>query len=135
MAILVSAMCRSMRPFVVVPPFPLTPDKLLRVAAVFKAGGYLSFDNYAYRAKSEHLERGFEDPCPWGPALAKAFADAVRSCARGAGASRVRGELVELDVGWDGVSGKGRHDRAILEFGCYSRSFWRCNFVVVFVVP
>ena len=36
-------------------PFPLTCDSIRRVAALFKAGGYLSFVNYAMRAKSEHL--------------------------------------------------------------------------------
>jgi hypothetical protein len=37
------------------PPFPLTPTILHRIAALFKAGGYLSYENYVIWAKSEHL--------------------------------------------------------------------------------
>ena len=36
-------------------PFPLSCESIRRVAALFKAGGYMSFENYAMRAKSEHL--------------------------------------------------------------------------------
>ena len=44
------------------PAFPLTCDGITRMAALFKAGGYMSYDNYAMRAKSEHLAMGLTGP-------------------------------------------------------------------------
>ena len=60
-----------------VPPFPLTPHIITRVAAVFKAGGYMSFDNYMYHAKSVHLGRGLAGPCAWSSEHRKAMQDAI----------------------------------------------------------
>ena len=40
-------------------PFPLSCDSICRVASLFKAGGYMSFQNYAMRKKSEHLSLGW----------------------------------------------------------------------------
>ena len=41
------------------PPFPLTPDSILKVSSLFKARRYMSFQNYMYRAKSEHLSLAY----------------------------------------------------------------------------
>ena len=71
-----------------VPPFPLTPDIIARVASLFKAGSYLSFDNYMMRAKSEHLALGLTGAGAWTIELSTAMRDAIRSCERGAGVSR-----------------------------------------------
>ena len=71
-----------------VPPFPLSPEIIVRVAAMFKAGGYLSFENYMLRAKSEHLGLGLVGPGSWSPELSAAVKEAIRSCNRGAGISR-----------------------------------------------
>ena len=38
-----------------VPAFPLSPMAIRRVGALFRAGRYASYDNYASRAKAEHL--------------------------------------------------------------------------------
>ena len=70
------------------PTFPLTCDSILRVSALFKAGGYLSFENYIYRAKSEHLALGLTGPGAWSHELTAAMKDAIRSCTRGVGVSR-----------------------------------------------
>ena len=69
-----------------VPPFPLTVDKIVRVAALFKVGGYLSFANYLGRAKSEHL--AVSETSTWTAALDRASKEATRSVLRGAGAAR-----------------------------------------------
>ena len=45
-------------------PFPLSCDSIRRVASLFKAGGYLSFENYAMAAKSEHLSLGLRGHGP-----------------------------------------------------------------------
>ena len=70
------------------PAFPLTPDIITRVAALFKAGGYMSFDNYAMRAKSEHLSMALVGPGAWTAELSAALRSAIRSCGRGVGSSR-----------------------------------------------
>ena len=75
-----------------------------RVAALFKAGGYLSFDNFAMRAKSAHLEA---DPYAWDPALERALAEAMRSVGRGTGTSRqsvVRDYLTRLSSASEGAA-------------------------------
>ena len=69
-----------------VPAFPLTPSKITRVAALFKAGGYLSYENYVLRAKSEHLSLGLTGAHAWSIELTAALNDSVRSCGRGTGA-------------------------------------------------
>ena len=48
----------------------------------------MSFDNYMYRAKSEHLALGLTGPGAWSAELTAAMKDAIRSCPRGIGASR-----------------------------------------------
>ena len=70
-----------------VPPFPLTPDGIYRIAALFKAGGYLSFDNYMLRAKAEHVVAEGANG-EWSRALDRACKDCMRSVGRGAGAAR-----------------------------------------------
>ena len=69
-------------------PFPLSIESINRVAALFKAGGYLSFDNYALRAKSEHLSLGLSGPGAWTAELGAALKRAIRSDGCGVGASR-----------------------------------------------
>jgi len=69
-------------------PFPLTPDIIHRVAAMFKAGKYLSFENYMMWAKSEHIAVSASAPATWTIELSTAMNDAIRSCDRGAGISR-----------------------------------------------
>ena len=71
-----------------VPPFPLTPLIIRRVAALFKQGGYLSFENYMLRAKAEHLSLGATGVGAWTPDLSIAMREAIRSCCRGVGTSR-----------------------------------------------
>ena len=69
-------------------PFPLSCESIRRTASLFKAGGYLSFENYAKRAKSEHLSLGLRGHGAWSTELSAAMASAIRSVGRGAGASR-----------------------------------------------
>ena len=69
------------------PAFPLTPAGVQRIAALFKAGGYLSFDNYMFRAKAEHV--AVEGPNGvWSDALDRVCKDCMCSVGRGAGAAR-----------------------------------------------
>ena len=69
------------------PPFPLTPDIVAKVAACFKVGGYLSFENYMLRAKAEHMSAGGLAGA-WTYDLSTAQRHAVRSVGRHAGKSR-----------------------------------------------
>ena len=85
-------------------PFPLSCDSILRVSALFKAGGYLSFENYMYRAKSEHLALGLTGPGAWSPELAAAMRDAIRSCSRGTGIARQSRPIDAVAVAGLGVS-------------------------------
>ena len=78
------AHCRDAEP---PPAFPLTEDKLIRIAALFKSAGYKSFDNYLSRAKAEHLALGIESGGEWTPTLDRAARDAARSVSRGVGES------------------------------------------------
>ena len=87
------------------PPFPLTVDSIQRVSALFKAGNYLSFDNYILRAKSEHLSVS-PSAGSWTSELATAVKDAMRSVNRHTGTSRQSRPLplrtiVGLKVGTD----------------------------------
>ena len=61
--------------------YPLTPDKVARVAAAFKGCGYRSFANYLCRAKEMHIQLGGE----WGIELQFEAKRAVRSVNRGIG--------------------------------------------------
>jgi len=62
-------------------PFPLTPAKVLRLAASLKAGGYRSASSVLsqYRVDAERRGDLLDGP------VARAFADAGRSCRRGLG--------------------------------------------------
>lgn len=71
-----------------IPVLPLTTEKIKCVAAMFKAGGYISFINYASRAKSEHISRNLEHHCPWTIELGEEIRSAKRSITRGTGCSR-----------------------------------------------
>ena len=64
-----------------VPVYPLTADKIARVAAAFKACGYRSFANYLTRAKEQHIQM-FQE---WGPDLVLEGRRSVRSVTRGIG--------------------------------------------------
>ena len=86
------------------PPFPLTPLIIDKVATLFKAAGYLSFDNYMFRAKSEHLLLGICGPGAWSAELSGAMKDAIRSCNRGAGTSRQSQPLDVVKVAELGLS-------------------------------
>ena len=82
-------------------PFPLTLEGIIRVAALFKRGGYMSFENYATRAKSEHLSLNLGGPSAWSAELSAAMADAIRSCGRDIGAARQSRPIVPVAVaGW-----------------------------------
>ena len=80
------------------PPFPLTPQIIFRVAALFKAGRYLSFEQYMQRAKSEHLALALAGTSAWSAELAAAYKDAVRSVNRGVGIARQSKPLDTLAV-------------------------------------
>lgn len=55
------------------PTYPLTPEKIARVAAAFKSCGYRSFSNYMSKAKERHIDM----VGAWGVDLNM---DARRSC-------------------------------------------------------
>ena len=78
-----------------VPAFPLFEDGILRIAALFKAGGYKSFDNYMDRAKSHHILLGAD----WSLALDRTSKDARRSVSRNVGRCRQSRPLDILAVG------------------------------------
>lgn len=65
-------------------PFPLTVDHIHGVAALLKAGGYRSAEEYLSRAKDEHVKRGHH----WSDQLARARMRAARSVTRGIGPSK-----------------------------------------------
>lgn len=60
-------------------PFPLTKDKIIAIAALFKKGKYKSFPNYLSRVKEEHVKAGFA----WDDILDRISRDASRSVVRG----------------------------------------------------
>ena len=70
------------------PVLPLTPDKLDVVSALFKAGKYVSFPNYVYRAKREHMQTVPEHGVPWSAELERCLKDCSRSVTRGLGAAQ-----------------------------------------------
>ena len=72
-----------------IPTYPLTPDKIARVAAAFKRCGYRSFSNYMSRAKEAHVQM-FGD---WGVDLAMEARRAGRSVNRGRGPVSQRSPL------------------------------------------
>ena len=69
-------------------PLPLTQSKIQSVAAMFKAGGYSSFANYASRAKAQHIASYEAHGVPWSEELATWIRDSTRSVERGVGPSR-----------------------------------------------
>ena len=73
------------------PAFPLDEQKLVRVSALFKAGGYKSFKNYLSRAKDQHLSLGFD----WTESLNRVAQKCTRSVTRGL-ASASRSEAFEF---------------------------------------
>ena len=75
---------------------PLTRDKIFCVAAMFKQGGYQSFQKYLSRAKDRHIQDGHL----WSALLDSTCRKAVRSVLRGIGAPRQSGPLPPLEV-WD----------------------------------
>ena len=70
------------------PALPLTIEKIACVGALFKAGRYVSYPNYASRAKAEHLADFPRHGIPWSEELAVAIKDATRSVQRGLGSAR-----------------------------------------------
>ena len=64
-----------------IPVYPLTAEKIARVAAAFKSCGYRSFANYLTRAKEQHIQM-FQE---WGPDLVLEGRRSVRSVTRGIG--------------------------------------------------
>ena len=70
------------------PPLPLTVVKIKAVGAMFKAGHYASFANYASRPKAEHIEKFMEHGAAWSEELATEIRNATRSVARGCGPSK-----------------------------------------------
>ena len=70
------------------PVLPLTTEKIKCLASMFKAGDYSSFENYASRAKSEHISRFLEHQVPWSLELSEEIRSAKRSVLRGVGGPR-----------------------------------------------
>ena len=71
--------------------YPLQPNSVRAIAAMFRAGNYSSFKNYAFAAKSQHVRLGF----PWSQQLDKHLKDCIRSVNRGLGVSN-RSEPIDL---------------------------------------
>ena len=70
------------------PAFPLSALSIRRVGALFKAGKYQSFDNYASRAKAAHILLGDSSGGRWTAELDRVLTDTRRSVNRGVGSSR-----------------------------------------------
>eukprot|EP00435_Cladocopium_sp_Y103_P041955 s490_g11.t1 len=83
--------------------YPLTSDKISRVAAAFKMCGYRSFANYLSKAKEVHIQYGGD----WSSDLQLESRRAVRSVTRGIGPVQQR-----MPFGIDRVIERQR-DRAI----------------------
>ena len=66
------------------PVLPLTPDKVVAVAALFKAGDYRSYANYISSVKSFHLDAEY----PWTEHLVHVSRWTTRSVLRGIGPAR-----------------------------------------------
>ena len=104
-----------------VPVLPLNMTKVDAIAAMFKTGGYRSFDNYLSRAREEHGKTYLEDA-----ALERACRLASRSANRGLGPSR-QAASYDLDklLGLDSVSVEcgsdeaPRHAKGLLILGAF----------------
>eukprot|EP00435_Cladocopium_sp_Y103_P026632 s1576_g6.t1 len=70
---------------------PITEDKLLKVSALFKAGGYKSVKNYLSRIKEYHITSGFD----WNDRLDIISKKCARSALRGLGGAH-RSEAFDL---------------------------------------
>ena len=70
------------------PVLPLTVQKIKAVAAMFKAGYYTSFANYASRAKAEHIEQFHAHGIVWSEELAVELKNSLRSIVRGKGPTK-----------------------------------------------
>ena len=73
------------------PVLPLTPEKITRVSALFKLGGYKAYKNYLARAKEFHVSQGY----PWSDLLDHTAKRYTRSVLRGVGAAH-RSENFDL---------------------------------------
>ena len=78
-----------------VPVLPLSARKIGNVAAMFKAGRYTSYPNYATIAKAEHVAAHEHHGVAWSDELTIAIRDATRSVQRGLGSSK---QSMPLDV-------------------------------------
>ena len=67
-----------------VPALPLSKEKIMRVGACFKEGGYQGYAGYAAKAKEKHILEGFE----WTTALEVIMRKASLAVLRGVGTSR-----------------------------------------------
>lgn len=72
-------------------PYPLTANTIRAVSAMFRAGNYGSYRNYAFAAKGQHIRMGFQ----WSQQLDKILKDCIRSVNRGLGCSN-RSEPIDL---------------------------------------
>ena len=71
-----------------IPVLPLTTHTINVVSAVFKAGQYVSFHNYAQRAKTEHMSNVSVHGVHWTVELERCLKDCTRSVLRGLGAAQ-----------------------------------------------
>lgn len=74
-----------------VPMLPLTTDKICKVSALFKAGGYKSYKNYISTAKDLHIAEGYA----WSDQLWRITQKCAKSVLRGLGGP-VRSEQFDL---------------------------------------
>ena len=59
-------------------PLPVTPNAIMCIAAVFKAGGYRSFESYVADARGRHIDAGY----PWSQLLMRTAKRATRAVTR-----------------------------------------------------
>ena len=71
--------------------YPLTPTGLKAVAAMFRAGNYSSFRNYAFAVKGQRVRMGYL----WTQQMDKLLRDCIRAVNRGIGESK-RSEPLDL---------------------------------------
>ena len=74
-----------------IPMLPLTTDKICKVSALFKAGGYKSYKNYISTAKDQHIAEGYE----WSDQLWRITQKCTKSVLRGL-AGPTRSEQFDL---------------------------------------
>ena len=71
-----------------IPVIPLSVQKIRAIAALFKAGHYSSFSNYASRAKTEHISTFHQHGVPWSEELGVEMKAGARSVVRGKGPAK-----------------------------------------------